>query len=72
MHNIYQKVTGYQDEIVASKGSTYSKLMSNIVAFVVTFSGEETTEHQPNKFIDLQKLFKAMDIYANAIIALSE
>ncbi|WP_368486403.1 dipeptidase PepV [Spiroplasma sp. DGKH1] len=72
LHNTYQKVTGYQDDLVASKGSTYAKLMPNIVAFGATFPGEETTEHQPNEFIDLQKLFKAMEIYANAIIALSE
>ncbi|AHF57162.1 diguanylate cyclase [Spiroplasma eriocheiris] len=72
LHNTYQKVTGYQDELVPSKGSTYAKLMPNIVAFGATFPGEETTEHQPNEFIDLQKLFKAMEIYANAMIALSK
>jgi succinyl-diaminopimelate desuccinylase len=65
---VYRQVSG--DEVsqpIASGGATYARAIDNCVAFGALFPGEILTEHQPNERADLRNLYKAMEIYAQAI-----
>jgi succinyl-diaminopimelate desuccinylase len=69
---VYRQVSG--DDVsqpIASGGATYARAMDNCVAFGALFPGEILTEHQPNERADLRNLYKAMEIYAHAIHALT-
>lgn len=68
---VYQEVTGDTvSEPISSGGATYARAMDNLVAFGATFLGQTATEHQPNEHIELEKMTKAMLIYAKAILSL--
>lgn len=54
-----------------SGGATYARALDNCVAFGALFPGEEMTEHQPNERVDLNNLYLAMEIYAEAIYTLT-
>ncbi len=70
--NVYQEVTGdYVSEPISSGGATYARAMENFVAFGAIFPNQIKTEHQPNEHIELEELFKAMQIYARAVYELS-
>jgi succinyl-diaminopimelate desuccinylase len=45
--------------------------MANCVAFGALFPGELMTEHQPNERAVLQNLYRAMEIYAEALHTLT-
>lgn len=63
----YQEVTGDMDsQPVASGGATYARAMNNCVAFGCVLPGSPKTEHQPNEYIILDDIKKAMKIYMNA------
>jgi predicted dipeptidase len=69
---VYRQVSG--DEVsqpIASGGATYARAIDNCVAFGALFPGEILTEHQPNERADLKNLYRAMEIYAHAIHALT-
>lgn len=68
---VYQQISG--DVFTppgASGGATYARAMPNCVAFGALFPDELMTEHQPNERVVLKKLYKAMEIYAQAIYEL--
>lgn len=69
----YQDETGdIKSKPLAIGGGTYAKEADNVVAFGMQFPGFESYMHS-NKEMTLKKdLFKAMDIYARAIIYLGE
>ena len=69
---VYQQVSG--DTVTqprASGGATYARAIDNCVAFGALFPDELLTEHQPNERVVLINLYKAMEIYAHAIFALT-
>ncbi len=51
-------------------GGTYGRILKNGVAFGAMFPGDENVMHQANEYINLDKLFKATAIYADAIYRL--
>ncbi|WP_125568920.1 dipeptidase PepV [Companilactobacillus insicii] len=51
-------------------GGTYGRILKNGVAFGAMFPGDENVMHQPNEYINLDKLFKSTAIYADAIYRL--
>jgi predicted dipeptidase len=55
----------------ASGGATYARAIQNCVAFGALTADEELTEHQPNERAVLVNLYKAMEIYAQAVYALA-
>ena len=57
--------------IAYSGGATYARAIQNCVAFGALTVDEELTEHQPNERAVLVNLFKAMEIYAQAVYALA-
>jgi predicted dipeptidase len=56
----------------SSGGATYARTMPNCVAFGALTHDELLTEHQPNERTVLKNLYKAMEIYAQAIFALTQ
>lgn len=70
--SVYQDMTGDMTEPIASGGATFARTMSNCVAFGACFPDSIQTEHQENERIRLDDLYKAMDIYAEAIYRLLE
>ncbi len=52
---------------IAIGGATYARAIDNCVAFGALFSDEANTEHQPNERVVLKNLYRAMEIYAQAI-----
>lgn len=56
---------------IATGGATYARAMDNCVAFGALFPDELNTEHQPNERVVVKNLYKAMEIYAQAVYELT-
>ncbi len=52
-------------------GGTYAKVLPNTVAFGPLFEGDPVTEHQPDEFIDLDRLVQNAQIIAQAMVKLA-
>ncbi len=71
--DVYQEVTNDMDsEAMSSGGATYARAIDNCVAFGSVFPNRTKTEHQPNEFIIMEDLYKAMEIYSKAIYRLTK
>ncbi|HWQ84393.1 MAG TPA: Sapep family Mn(2+)-dependent dipeptidase, partial [Anaerolineales bacterium] len=69
---VYREVTGdYESQPFTAGGATYARAMPNCVAFGAVFPDRPKVEHQPNEHIRLDDLFQAMQIYAQALYALT-
>lgn len=63
--SVYHDKTGDVTlEPKTSGGATYARTMKNCVAFGMMFPSSKQTEHQPNEYIVIEELEKAMEIYA--------
>ncbi|APX71038.1 dipeptidase PepV [Companilactobacillus allii] len=51
-------------------GGTYGRILKHGVAFGAMYPGDENVMHQPNEYINIDKLLKATAIYADAIYRL--
>jgi acetylornithine deacetylase/succinyl-diaminopimelate desuccinylase-like protein len=70
--NVYQKCSGdLVTQPRASGGATYARAIPNCVAFGALSVDEKLTEHQPNERAVLANLYKAMEIYAQAVYELT-
>ena len=69
---VYNAYTGENARPICIGGGTYAKSMPNILAFGPAFPGEEPTEHQPDEYIDLERLRQCYDMTKLAIMALAE
>lgn len=68
---IYQEKTGDNSPAISSGGATFARTMPNCVAFGALFQGAKQTEHQANECAVLEDLYRAMDIYAEAVYRLA-
>ncbi|MET3643596.1 dipeptidase [Streptococcus gallinaceus] len=68
---VYQEKTGDMTPAQSSGGATFARTMSNCVAFGACFPTTPQTEHQENEHAPLEDLYRAMDIYAEAIYRLA-
>ncbi|MGT2911223.1 dipeptidase [Streptococcus cameli] len=68
---VYQEKTGDMRPAKSSGGATFARTMPNCVAFGACFPGGLQTEHQENERILLTDMYRAMDIYAEAIYRLA-
>jgi acetylornithine deacetylase/succinyl-diaminopimelate desuccinylase-like protein len=69
---VYSQVSGDLVSVpIASGGATYARAIDNCVAFGALLPDEPMTEHQPNERVVLKNLYKAMEIYAQAIYELT-
>ena len=69
----YQDETGdLKSKPLAIGGGTYAKEAANTVAFGMQFPGWESNMHSPGESVRKEDLFKAMAIYARAIVDLGK
>lgn len=68
--NVYREKTGDQTLPLAIGGITYGRVFKRGVTFGPTFLGKPATLHQPNEYIELTDLFKALEIYLEALYQL--
>ncbi len=68
---VYQDKTGDLTPAKSSGGATFARTMDNCVAFGACFPTTPQTEHQENECAPLVDLYRAMDIYAEAIYRLA-
>ncbi len=69
---VYRQYSGDAlSEPSASGGATYARAIQNCVAFGALTFDEPLTEHQPNERAVLKNLYKAMEIYAQAVYELT-
>lgn len=64
----YQKYSkDTKTEIFTIGGGTYARKMDKAVAFGPLFPGDEELAHQPNEYLDIDKMIIAIAIYAESI-----
>lgn len=68
---VYKDNTGRDDQPMAIGGGTYAKMFKNMVAFGPTFPGQEDNIHQPNECVSIENLMKAIELTADAMVALA-
>jgi len=69
---VYQDETGdMESEPSSTGGATYARTMDNCVAFGPDFPGAPSVEHQPNEYIVLDDMYRAMAIYAQSLFLLT-
>lgn len=71
LQSAYEKQTGEKAELLAIGGGTYARVLDKGVAFGMLFPGEKDVAHQKDEFVDIENLFKAVAIYAEAIYQLA-
>ena len=69
---VYADETGLEAKPKSIGGGTYAKAIPNVVAFGPIFPGDEVREHKPDEFIEIDKLMKNMQIYAEAMYRLAK
>ena len=68
--SVYEKQTGLKGHEQVIGGGTFGRLLKRGVAFGAMFPGYVNTMHQANEFTDVEDLFRAAAIYAEAIYEL--
>lgn len=68
--DVYERQTGKKGHEVVIGGGTYARTLDRGVAYGALFPDSTDTMHQANEFIDLDDLWKATAIYAEAIYEL--
>ncbi|MEH7387434.1 M20/M25/M40 family metallo-hydrolase, partial [Bacillus sp. JJ1521] len=63
----YRNVTGKKAEVITKGGISYSRALTNCVAFGPTFEGDNPNTHKPNEKITIETLYKAIIIYCEAL-----
>lgn len=70
--DVYNSAMKTNLEPIAIGGGTYSRCLSNCVAFGPLFPGEEQTIHMPNECVDLGNLKLMTEIYMDALYRLAK
>lgn len=68
---VYRAATGGQEEPLAIGGGTYAKAFKNMVAFGPGFPGDPELAHQPDEYVEVDKLMKSIQITAAAMYELA-
>ncbi|MGT2906373.1 dipeptidase PepV [Streptococcus dentiloxodontae] len=68
--DVYERHTGVKGEEQIIGGGTFGRLLKRGVAFGAMFPGYTNTMHQANEFVDIEDLYRAAAIYAEAIYEL--
>lgn len=66
----FEAVMGQRPEPVTKGGASYSRAVPNCVGFGPTFMGETPNSHKENECMSTESLFKALNIYFEAILRL--
>ncbi|MBL1224281.1 dipeptidase PepV [Enterococcus sp. BWR-S5] len=70
--SVYEDHTGEKGEEKVIGGGTYGRLLKRGVAYGAMFPGYTDTMHQANEFMELDDLFRAAAIYADAMYRLAK
>ncbi|WP_218658663.1 dipeptidase PepV, partial [Streptococcus suis] len=65
--SVYEKHTGLKGHEQVIGGGTFGRLLKRGVAYGAMFPGDVNTMHQANEFIEVEQLYRAAAIYAEAI-----
>ncbi|NQP16706.1 dipeptidase PepV [Streptococcus suis] len=68
--SVYEKHTGLKGHEQVIGGGTFGRLLKRGVAYGAMFPGDVNTMHQANEFIEVEQLYRAATIYAEAIYEL--
>lgn len=71
LQKVYEEQTQEQAKLLAIGGGTYARALESGVAFGALFPGRPDVAHQKDEYIELDDLFKATTIYAQAIYELA-
>ncbi|MFC6175204.1 dipeptidase PepV [Companilactobacillus huachuanensis] len=66
----YRDHTDDDTEPFTVGGGTYGRILKHGIAYGAMFPGDENVMHQPNEYINIEKLLKSAAIYADAIYRL--
>ena len=69
--DIFNEVTGKNCEPITCSGATYARAFKNVVSFGCNMPGHIDLCHQADEYIDIDTLFKSIEIYIKAIWKLS-
>lgn len=64
MARAYELISGYKNDFILANGTSYAKVMPNIVAWGPVFPDEPDYCHQENERIRISSLIKSTKIYA--------
>lgn len=68
---VYREYTGDMTEPMVVGGATYARKVPYGVTFGPLFAEAESLAHQENEYYEIEHMYQAMDIYANAIVELA-
>jgi succinyl-diaminopimelate desuccinylase len=71
LQQAYMDETNQPATLLTTGGATYARFIENGVAFGAVFPGKENTAHQKNEYVEIEDLYNAAAIYANAIYHLA-
>lgn len=71
LSTVYEEQTGEKASLLSIGGGTYARALEAGVAFGALFPGRPDVAHQKDEYIELEDLFKATAIYAQAIYELA-
>jgi len=72
LKKVYEEQTGEEAKLIAIGGGTYARYLKTGVAFGPLFPGRPDVAHQKDEYMELDDLFKATAIYAQAIYELAK
>ena len=67
----YEEETGLKGEPESTGGGTYAKVLKQGVAFGAQFPDQPDLAHQPDEYIEIDRMLLAAKIYANTLIRLA-
>lgn len=72
LHQAYIKYTGDdKSPLITIGGGTYARMLKKAVAFGASFPGQVDLAHQPDEYLIIDDMLKAIAIYAESIVLLA-
>lgn len=71
LQNVYEQQTHKEAKLLSIGGGTYARSLKSGVAFGALFPGRPDVAHQKDEYMELDDLFRATAIYAQAIYELA-
>lgn len=71
LQNVYEQQTNTKASLLSIGGGTYARSLKSGVAFGALFPGRPDVAHQKDEYMELEDLFQATAIYAQAIYELA-
>ncbi|MDO5142407.1 MAG: Sapep family Mn(2+)-dependent dipeptidase [Eubacteriales bacterium] len=72
LSRVYEAQTGQPATLLCIGGGTYAKSMPGLVAFGPAFPGDVVREHQPDEYIEVERLLQNAEMIAAAMVELAK